>query len=165
MFGVWKFVTMRKDSASSGTITVQGDPRILPVGRILRATKVNELPQLWNIVTGDMSLVGPRPLTQQAFDLYPEEFKPLVYQSRPGLTGIGSVVFRDEERILAESKKDRLQCYREDIMPVKGALEAWYLQHRSTSVDLKIMFLTAIAILRPGNTLHRRLFKDLPATP
>jgi lipopolysaccharide/colanic/teichoic acid biosynthesis glycosyltransferase len=161
-FGVWKFVTMRKDSEKTGTITVGGDPRVLPVGKFLRATKINELPQLWNVITGEMSLVGPRPLTTQAFDLYPDHYKPLVYQSKPGLTGIGSVVFRHEEQILAQSGKERLTCYREDIMPLKGALEAWYLENRSTSVDMKIMLLTAIAILRPGSQLHHRWLKNLP---
>jgi len=161
-FDLLKFVTMRSDSEKVGTITVRGDPRILPVGRILRKTKINELPQLLNVLKGDMSLVGPRPLTQEAFDLYPDEFKPLVYQSKPGLTGIGSVVFRDEEGILAESGKERKQCYREDIMPIKGALEVWYLRHKSLWVDIAIMALTAIAIVFPGNSLHTRIFKDLP---
>lgn len=163
-FGVWKFVTMRKNSASSGTITVKGDPRILPVGKVLRKTKINELPQLWNIITGEMSIVGPRPLTTEAFNLYADEYKPVVYQSVPGLTGIGSVVFRDEEGILAASPKDRITCYKEDIMPIKGALEAWYLKNRSTIVDLKIILLTAIAILVPGNNLHKKWLKDLPDT-
>jgi lipopolysaccharide/colanic/teichoic acid biosynthesis glycosyltransferase len=110
-FDLLKFVTMRTDSEKSGTITVRGDPRILPVGRMLRKTKINELPQLLNVIKGDMSLVGPRPLTDEAFDLYPPEYKDLVYRSKPGLTGIGSVVFRDEEGILAESTKERMQCY------------------------------------------------------
>ncbi len=161
-FGLLKFVTMRTDSEKSGTITVRGDSRILPVGRVLRKTKINELPQLLNVLLGDMSLVGPRPLTDEAFELYPDELKPLIYASKPGLTGIGSVVFRDEEAILADSKKERKQCYREDIMPIKGALEVWYLNHKSTSVDLKIMALTAIAIVAPGNDLHRRWLADLP---
>ena len=164
-FGLWKFVTMRKDSPETGTITAAGDPRILPLGHFLRKSKINELPQLINVLKGDMSIVGPRPLTDETFDHYPEQMKPLVYRSVPGLTGIGSVVFRHEESILAASPKDRTTCYREDITPIKGALEVWYFEHRSTLVDLKIILLTAIAILFPGNQLHLRFFRDLPLGP
>ena len=163
-FRIIKFATMLKDSPASGTVTARGDPRILPVGRVLRSTKINELPQLINVLLGQMSVVGPRPLTQEAFDLYPDQVKPLVYRSKPGITGIGCVVFRHEEDILAASDKPVFQCYREDIMPIKGALEVWYLRRRSLWTDLKIVILTVVAILRPGNTLHARWFKDLPDT-
>ena len=159
---VWKFATMLKNSPASGTITAKHDPRILPIGRFLRSTKINELPQLINILAGDLSLVGPRPLTQEAFSLYPEELKPFIYQTKPGLTGIGSVVFRNEEEILANSGKDVRQCYKGDIMPIKGALEMWYQQNISLLTDLKIILLTCIAIIKPGNTLHTKWFRDLP---
>jgi len=162
---VWKFATMLKNSPSSGTITARNDPRILPFGRFLRSTKINELPQLINILTGDLSLVGPRPLTAEAFGLYPEELKPFIYQARPGLTGIGSLVFRNEEEILSTSGKDVRQCYKENIMPLKGALEMWYQQNASLFTDLKIILLTAVAIIRPGNKLHENWFKDLPIEP
>ena len=159
---VWKFATMLKNSPFSGTITAKNDPRILPFGRFLRSTKINELPQLINILTGDLSLVGPRPLTTEAFSLYPEELKPFIYQTKPGLTGIGSVVFCNEEEILANSGKDVWQCYKEDIMPIKGALEMWYQGNVSLFTDLKLVVLTAVAIIKPGNTLHTKWFKDLP---
>lgn len=161
-FFAWKFVTMSKNSPASGTITAKNDPRILPFGRFLRDTKINELPQLINVVMGDMSLVGPRPLTREAFDLYPEELKSQVYRTKAGVTGIGSVVFRNEEQILANSKQGFRQCYREEIMPVKGALEVWYHQNVSLVTDLKIIILTIIAIVWPGNTLHLGFFNDLP---
>lgn len=161
-FLVWKFVTMRKDSPSAGTITAKNDPRILPVGKFLRDTKINELPQLINVLAGDMSIVGPRPLTREAFELYPDDLKPLVYESKAGVTGMGSVVFRNEEEILANSGKEVRDCYREDIMPVKGALEVWYKQNISFLTDIKIILLTAIAIIKPGNTLHTKWLKDLP---
>ena len=161
-FYVWKFATMRLDSELSGTVTPKNDPRILPLGRILRSTKINELPQLINVLKGDLSVVGPRPLTDQDFRRYPEELKPLVYQTKAGLTGIGSVVFRNEEEILAKSEKEFQQCYEEDIMPIKGALEVWYGQNISFLTDIKIVLLTAFAILRPDNTLHVNWFSDLP---
>lgn len=163
-FDLWKFVTMLKDSPKSGTLTSADDPRILPVGRFLRRTKINELPQLWNVLKGDMSIVGPRPLTPETFSLYPEHLKSRVYHSKPGLTGIGSVAFRNEEDVLSRSPKPRYQCYREEVLPLKGALEVWYQHHRSFALDLRIILLTAIAMARPGEPLYRRWFRELPAT-
>ena len=164
-FGLIKFVTMRKDSPKSGTITVAGDPRILPVGRYLRNSKLNELPQLLNVVLGDMSIVGPRPLTEETFALYPDDLKPLVYRCKPGLSGLGSLVFRDEEEILRKSGKDRIACYREDIAPLKGALEVWYHDHCSIGTDLKIILFTIIAVLIPGGRFYRRWFPGMPVPP
>ena len=161
-FGLLKFATMRKDSPNSGTVTVAGDPRILPVGRFLRKSKINELPQLLNILCGDMSIIGPRPLTGETFDYYPDPLKSLIYRCKPGLSGMGSLVFRNEEDILRSSKKDRNSCYREDIAPLKGALEAWYFTRRSLWTDVKIIFFTAIAVLAPRNNFYRRCFADLP---
>lgn len=164
-FGLIKFVTMRKDSPKSGTITVAGDPRILPVGRYLRNSKLNELPQLLNVLLGDMSIVGPRPLTDETFALYPDDLKPLVYRCKPGLSGLGSLVFRDEEEILRKSGKDRITCYREDIAPLKGALEVWYHDHGSIGTDLKIILCTIIAVLIPGGRFYRRWFPGMPLPP
>lgn len=161
-FFVWKFATMLKDSPSTGTITAGNDPRILPVGKFLRDTKINELPQLINVLKGDMSIVGPRPLTSEAFGLYPDELKSVVYEAKVGVTGIGSIVFRNEEQILADSEKGVRQCYKEDIMPVKGALELWYQQNISLLTDIKIILLTVIAIVTPNNALHTKWFSDLP---
>ena len=161
-FFVWKFATMLKDSPATGTITAKHDPRILPFGKFLRDTKINELPQLINVLTGEMSIVGPRPLTAEAFDLYPEEIKPLAYRAKVGVTGMGSVVFRNEEQILAASGKEVRQCYKEDIMPIKGALEVWYQENISFLTDIKIILLTAIAIAKPDNSLHTKWFGNLP---
>lgn len=164
-FGLIKFVTMRKDSPKTGTITVAGDPRILPVGRFLRKSKINELAQLLNVLAGEMSIVGPRPLTEETFALYPVEMQPLIYRCKPGLSGMGSLVFRNEEEILRSSGKDRITCYREDIAPLKGALEVWYHDHRSIATDLKIIFCTLVAVLIPGNDFYRRWFPGLPVPP
>jgi len=161
-FGLLKFVTMRKDSPKSGTITVAGDPRILPVGRTLRKSKLNELPQLVNVLLGDMSIVGPRPLTEESFALYPKELQPLVYRCKPGLSGLGSLVFRDEEEVLRSSGKDRITCYREDIAPLKGALEVWYHDHRSIATDLKIIASTIVAVVLPGSDFYVRWFPGMP---
>lgn len=126
-FQLLKFATMVKDSPNigSGLLTTKGDPRVLPLGRILRKTKINELPQLINILKGDMSIIGPRPQTKNHVALFPEEIRHKVVQAKPGLSGIGSIVFRDEEDILTNSPKGHKRCFSEDITPYKGALEVW----------------------------------------
>lgn len=161
-FYLWKFVTMREKSPNTGTITAKNDPRILPFGKFLRKTKINELLQILNVIKGDLTIVGPRPLTREAFELYPQEIKPLIYKIKPGVTGIGSVVFRNEEEILANSPKSIHKCVKEDIAPIKGALEIWYANNKSTLTNIKIILLTAILIFRPNNKLYLKLFKKLP---
>lgn len=156
-FPLLKFVTMRKDSEKSGTLTLPEDPRVLPIGRFLRKTKLNELPQLWNVFKGEMSLVGPRPLTDEDFSYYSPEIQERVVEVKPGLTGLGSVVFRDEEGVLARSELSPQECYRHEIAPRKGQLEVWYVDHQSLGLDLRILFLTAVAVLRPSSRLHERL--------
>ena len=118
-FGIWKFATMLKDSPSLGTgsLTVRGDPRVTPVGRFLRATKLNELPQLINVLTGEMSFVGPRPQMKVDFDIYPDEVRAEIYSVPPGVTGIGSIVFRDEELLLSQPGVDPRAFYEEMIAP------------------------------------------------
>jgi lipopolysaccharide/colanic/teichoic acid biosynthesis glycosyltransferase len=159
-----KYVTMLEDSPNlgSGDITLKNDPRVLPVGRFLRKAKLNEVPQLLNVLKGDMSLVGPRPLTAKTFQHYAEDVQAEIKKVKPGLTGIGSIVFRDEERILNESSKSYLECYREDIAPYKGRLELWYIQNRSLLVDVKILLLTAWVVFFPESKLYFRFFGELP---
>jgi lipopolysaccharide/colanic/teichoic acid biosynthesis glycosyltransferase len=163
-FRIWKFVTMLRDSPKmdGGFNTKINDPRVLPIGRFLRKTKINELPQLFNILLGDMSIVGPRPLVDKPFPPYSQEDKMLIYSVRPGLTGIGSVVFRDEERILSESKLPPEECYAKVIAPYKGALELWYLDHLGFWTDAKLIFLTAWVIVFPASKFIEKVFKDLP---
>jgi lipopolysaccharide/colanic/teichoic acid biosynthesis glycosyltransferase len=161
-FLVWKFVTMRKDSEKQGTITVKNDPRVFPLGRLLRKTKINELPQLVNVIRGEMSIVGPRPQTEECFGYFPEEVRRRAFLCKPGLTGIGSVVFRDEEEIMDGSQEEEHEARYARVMSFKGTLELWYLENRSTVVDLKIMLLTAVTIFRPRNNLASRLFENLP---
>ncbi len=164
IFYLLKFATMLKNSPALGTgdITVRNDPRVLPVGHFLRKTKINEIPQILNILKGDMSLVGPRPLTPTTFGYYDATTQQLIKQLKPGLTGIGSIVFRDEESILARSSKDSTSCYKEDIAPYKGELEKWYFKNQSLKIDFLIIVLTAWAILFPESRAHEKLFNDLP---
>lgn len=166
-FKVYKFATMRKDSEWTGSkdITLRNDPRVLPMGRILRKGKINELPQVINIFIGDMSLVGWRPLMPKSFAYYPPPVQQQIIHCKPGLTGVGSIVFRDEEAITARAQKPPERVYAEDIAPYKGELELWYQKHQSFWLDLKIIALTALAVLRPQSRLYEIWLPNLPARP
>ncbi|MBQ9693480.1 MAG: sugar transferase [Kiritimatiellae bacterium] len=163
-FRIWKFATMLRASPSmtGGLQTTHGDPRVLPFGKFLRKTKINEIPQIFNIFLGDMSIVGPRPLVDKTFAPYSSKVKERIYTVRPGLTGIGSLIFRDEETILTNSPLPVDECYEKEIAPYKGALEMWYLDHISLWTDIKLIFATAWVVLFPKSTLVLRWFKDLP---
>lgn len=163
-FYILKFASMLKNSPNIGSreVTVRNDPRVTPIGRYLRMSKINELPQIFNVLKGEMSIVGPRPLMQVSYFLYPEDKRELVYENKPGITGIGSVVFRDEEKIISQAVNPRVAY--ESIFPYKAELEIWYLKNKSLSVDLKIIFLTAWLILFPKSQLRNKLFPDLPLT-
>lgn len=162
-FNVWKFATMVKNSPSlgMGLITTRNDPRVLPVGRFLRKTKLNELPQLINILIGDMSIIGPRPLIPDSYYEYTEDVRAYITQLHPGLSGIGSVIFRDEEYYVSKAD-DPIKYYNEQILPVKGELEKWYFYNVSLYVDFMIVFLTCWVIIAPKSDLVYRIFKDLP---
>jgi lipopolysaccharide/colanic/teichoic acid biosynthesis glycosyltransferase len=166
-FKVFKFATMRRDSESIGTkdITMRNDPRVLPVGRVLRKGKLNEVPQIINIFLGDMSVVGWRPLMPKSFLYYPPHVREQIVRMKPGLTGVGSIVFRDEEVITARATKPPELVYREDIAPYKGELELWYQRNQSWWLDMKIILLTAWAVLRPRSRAYVRWFPGLPARP
>lgn len=164
IFRIWKFATMLKNSPNmgDGDITKRGDPRITRVGKFLRQSKINELPQVINILTGDMSFVGPRPLMKVGFDRYSDEMKAKVYNVQPGLTGIGSILFRDEELIITQSNLPPQECYRTIILPYKGALEIWYQSHRNFYSDFMIMFLTGWYVVFPKSNLVHKVFPSLP---
>jgi lipopolysaccharide/colanic/teichoic acid biosynthesis glycosyltransferase len=166
-FNVAKFATMVKNSSSIGTgdVTVKNDPRVLPVGRFLRSSKLNEVPQLLNILNGTMSFVGPRPQTPRNLDFFSPEDRDDVTRMRPGLTGIGSVVFRDEENIVAASTRSLEDCYRQDICPYKASLERWYHEHQSLLTDVLIMLVTVWVVIAPRSVAYRRIWKDLPESP
>ncbi|MGB5027032.1 MAG: sugar transferase [Chitinophagaceae bacterium] len=164
IFKILKFATMLKKSPNmgDGDITKRGDPRITKVGKLLRQSKLNELPQVFNIFLGDMSFVGPRPLMKVGFDRYSDEMKSKVYNAQPGLTGIGSIVFRDEELIITQSNLPPHDCYRDIILPYKGALEVWYKQHQNFFTDFMILFLTAWYIVFPKSNMVYKVFPSLP---
>lgn len=164
IFGILKFATMLKNSPNMGSkdLTTRNDPRVTSVGRFLRKTKLNELPQMINILTGDMSFVGPRPLMKSGFDRYSADLKEKVYNVRPGLTGIGSIVFRDEELVITQSNLSPEECYRDVILPHKGALELWYQQHQNFYTDFMLLFLTAWYVIFPQSKLVLKIFPSLP---
>lgn len=163
-FNLLKFATMLENSPNlpGGDITSGNDPRVLPLGKFLRKTKLNELPQLVNIILGDISLVGPRPLTPNNFSFYDKKTQEIIKKVKPGLTGIGSIVFRDEESIIKNSHKNPVDCYKEDISPYKGRLESWFIEKKSLAIYFIIIFLTANSVLFPTSKLVWKIFKDLP---
>lgn len=166
-FKVLKFATMLRNSPNmaGGLYTEANDPRILPMGRFLRKTKINELPQLINILKGDMSVIGYRPLVMKEYKEYSPEIKEVLAKSRPGLSGIGSIVFRNEEEILQifETHEEKDKFYYDYILPYKGQLEAWYVDHKGIVMYWRLIFMTMGAVLM-GNVNWRKL-KDIPEVP
>ena len=165
-FGLLKFATMLKDSPNigSGEITVSDDPRVLPLGKFLRKSKLNELPQIWNILVGNMSIVGPRPMVPNTYANYPEPAQQKLNTVRPGLTGIGSIVFRDEERFLRD-RENPTQFYNNHIIPYKSDIEIWYVENQSLCLYSKIIFITAWVVLFPNSKLANKFFANLPQMP
>jgi lipopolysaccharide/colanic/teichoic acid biosynthesis glycosyltransferase len=165
-FGLYKFATMLKNSPNigAGEITVRGDPRVLPFGQFLRKTKLNELPQLWNIFIGDMSVVGPRPMVLNTYAHYPEEAREKLNTIRPGLTGIGSIVFRDEERYLAD-RDEPMEFYREHIIPYKSDLELWFVENNTLWLYIKIIFVTAWVVVFSSSNIVDKAFDGIPSLP
>ena len=149
----------------TGTITLRNDPRVTPIGKFLRMSKINELPQLINILIGDMSIVGPRPLMPKDFNHYPDHVKDKIYQSKPGITGIGSVVFRDDQDFVSRASIPPVEFYKRFIIPYKGELELWYNENASTLTDFGIIFLTAWNILFPKSEIVFKVFPSLPPRP
>jgi lipopolysaccharide/colanic/teichoic acid biosynthesis glycosyltransferase len=166
LFGLFKFATMLKDSPNigSGTITVAGDPRILPIGGLLRKSKLNELPQLLNIFFGHMSVIGPRPLTEQGFSLYDYSTQLMIKKVRPGLSGVQQVVIRDEESLVDLDVVPE-SFYASILAPYKGKLEQWFVMNNSLNTYFKSIFMTVWIILTPKNSVVWRVFKDLPEPP
>lgn len=165
-FKLYKFATMLKNSPNmgSGTVTLYKDPRILPIGGFLRKSKINELPQLINIFKGDMSVVGPRPQTQRCFEAFPILSQEEIIKVRPGLSGIGSIIFRSEEEMMHANNNPE-KFYDEVVMPYKGSLEQWYVSHQNIWSYFSLIGLTAWIILNPKSSLVWMIFKDLPDPP
>ncbi|MEE8599874.1 sugar transferase [Euzebya tangerina] len=144
-FTILKFRTMRTGQPGA-EVTVGGDVRITRLGAVLRRFKLDELPQLWNVVRGDMSLVGPRPEVRRYVELFPEAFAP-VLTVRPGITDPASLAFRHEAELLAASE-DGEQTYREVVLPRKLALSTAYVREASWTGDLRIIGETLRSLLR-----------------
>ena len=165
-FKILKFATMLSNSANmgSGSLTLKNDPRVLPFGSFLRKTKINELPQILNIIIGDLSIVGPRPQMQVDFEKYSVEVQKKIYDVRPGLTGIGSIIFRDEESLisLAAKNENPHDFYKRVIAPYKGEVEVWYQEKRTLFLDFQLIFMTVWVIVFPETKLYEKWFKDLP---
>ncbi len=170
MFGLLKFATMLKDSPNlgSGTITVKSDPRVLPFGKFLRKSKINELPQLINILKGDMSIIGPRPQDMRCFVVFDEIDQQNIKRVRPGLSGIGSIIFRDEESLLdgEEDLKAKEDFYDHIISPYKGQVETWYVEHQSLKLYFQLIWMTAVAVVMPEKIGDlEKYFEDFPEAP
>lgn len=144
-FDICKFRSMRRDNAGL-KISTSSDSRITPVGRVLRKTKLDELPQLWNVLKGDMSFVGPRPEVEEYVRLYDEEQRQVLLV-RPGITGLASIRYRNENDLLSESD-DPNRTYIEQIMPAKLALDLEYIPRASVGYDIKLIFETLLTVVR-----------------
>ena len=166
-FMIFKFATMLKNSSkmAGGIITVQNDPRVTFMGGFLRKSKINELPQLLNIIIGDMSVVGPRPVMKASFEAYPSKIQEVIYNVKPGLTGIGSIIFRDEEDLISNIKNDGgdiWDFYKNTIYPFNGEVEIWYQNNKSFFLDIKLIFITLWVVFSLNSKIYEKLFKDLP---
>ena len=144
-FTIYKFRTMRKDNGGL-RITTSADGRVTPIGRVLRKTKLDELPQLWNVLKGDMSFVGPRPEVREYTELYDEEQRQ-VFLVRPGITGLASIRFRNENELL-DASDDPNRTYIEEIMPQKLALDLEYIPQASVMYDVQLILKTLLTVVR-----------------
>ncbi len=165
-FKIFKFATMVKNSPNIGTgsLTLRNDPRVLPFGKFLRKSKINEFPQIFNVLLGNMSIVGPRPQMKVDFLVYPEGIRDLIYLTKPGITGLGSIIFRDEEKLISNASNPK-QFYSDKIAPYKGSLEVWYNKNVSFFNDIIIIFLTAWVILFPNTKLTYKILRNIPPKP
>ena len=165
-FSLLKFATMLKDSPSigAGEITLKDDPRVLPFGHFLRKTKINELPQLINIILGHISIVGPRPMVPNTFQKYSVEAQLELSKVKPGLTGVGSIIFRDEEKFL-EGESNPQEFYDNFIIPYKKDLEIWFTKNASLKTYFMIIFLTGWVIFFSSSRLPHQFLKGLPSPP
>jgi lipopolysaccharide/colanic/teichoic acid biosynthesis glycosyltransferase len=160
-FTLYKLRSMRADAVSTGPgVTAGGDRRVTRLGRILRRTKLDELPQLWNVARGDMALVGPRPEDPRYVDLS-DPLHARVFGALPGITGPTALVYRDEEPLLETAARERARsagrdepthddieaAYREVVLPSKLRMDAGYLAARSTNSDLRVLAMTIGQVL------------------
>ena len=164
-FEILKFATMLIDSPnmSGGGFVESNDARLLPLGAFLRKTKINELPQLINVLRGDMSLVGFRPLAQTSYDTAVGIGGLSTYTVQPGITSLASIVLRNEEEILADvSASERQHFYDTKILPRKVAMDKWWQENRNGYNYVALIGITAVALFLPYKLLPLKLLKDPP---
>jgi lipopolysaccharide/colanic/teichoic acid biosynthesis glycosyltransferase len=147
-----------------GELTISDDPRVLPFGKFLRKTKINELPQLINIILGDLSIIGPRPQPPQYFYAYNLKDRKYITQMRPGLSGIGSILFRNEELIIS-SAANPVQFDTEIIIPYKAKVEKWFVRNFSILLYFELIAFTFLVVFFPRNNFHNHILKRLPFPP
>jgi lipopolysaccharide/colanic/teichoic acid biosynthesis glycosyltransferase len=147
IFNILKFRTMHetRESYSGPKVTAEDDPRVTPLGRWLRDTKLNELPQFWNVFKGEMSLVGPRPEDPDIAKTWPRDVWKEVLSVRPGITSPASVQYRDEENLLSTSKV--MQKYLQELSPDKSRMDQLYVRYHSFLLDLDVLFWTALIMV------------------
>jgi lipopolysaccharide/colanic/teichoic acid biosynthesis glycosyltransferase len=165
-FNLIKFATMLRDSPNlpGGLYTYKNDPRLLPIGKFLRKTKINELPQFLNVLLGQLSLVGYRPLVHEGYDEYSNEIKKKLYNIKPGLSGIGSIALRNEEEII-QNVNNKEEFYFNIIIPYKGELEKWFVNNFSIILYFKIIFITILILIKPSSRIWMKVFNNLPQIP
>jgi lipopolysaccharide/colanic/teichoic acid biosynthesis glycosyltransferase len=144
---VLKFRTMVLDAPGGPAVTASGDDRVTRIGRVLRATKLDEVPQLLNVVAGDMGLVGPRPEDPRYLEVYSEDQRRVLLGQRPGITSPASVAYRHEEAVLAGAD-DVDAAYRSQVLPAKLVIDTEYFARRSLTGDLGVIWATVVAVAR-----------------
>lgn len=147
LFTIYKFRTMAAASGEHPQLTVGADPRITRAGQFLRRTKIDELPQLLNVLIGDMSIVGPRPEVPRYVACYPEAVRPIVLSVAPGITDWAAIRYKDENALLAHAR-DPERVYIDTILPVKLDYYVRYVRHHTLGMDLRIIAHTLLALAR-----------------
>jgi lipopolysaccharide/colanic/teichoic acid biosynthesis glycosyltransferase len=162
LFPLIKFATMDKDAhIVGGTITCKNDYRVTRLGVWLRKSKINELPQLINVLRGDMSFVGPRPLPPSEVSIYLPDVAKKIYSIKPGITGLASLYFHNEEMLLSRNKESAENTFKNIIMPKKAAFELWYVDNRKFLMDLKIIIATLLVVCIPRYSVLSFISKRL----
>lgn len=164
LFRMFKLRTMSRTRLSKSPLTAYNDNRINFFGRFLRFSKIDELPQFFNILNGDLSFVGPRPMLPEVYIFYSDKTRKKLNAIRPGVTGIGSIVFRNESDLFKKVKGSHESFYKDNIAPAKADLELWYTKNRSFVIDFKILALTMVALFFGQVKSLKRHFKNLPTT-
>ena len=163
LFRFYKLRTMKRTiSANTGPITLHGDDRITKLGLFLRWSKIDEFPQFFNVLNGELSFVGPRALMPETFYKYDKATQKKISKVTPGITGVGSVVFRNEAVLLKNAGNKQEEFYLNTILPYKGELEVWYAKNRSFWVDFKLLFFSVLVVLYSRLTGLHRYFKQMP---